>query len=842
MSARPSGPGQSDTATTDATEQAQACFHCGEPIPAGVDIRLPVNGQEQAFCCHGCQAVAQFISAQGQCDFYRYRGDAKPGERALPDPQQWQHWDDPATFARVCQPRPGGNKDRDYTASIRIDGLYCSACGWLIDRQLREVPGVQDVRLNTITRQLQIDFDRQQLPLSQILAVIDQLGYHPILTNASADDAPEAERKASMKRLVVAGLGMMQVMMFAVALYGADFHGMDATSKRFFGLISMLVATAVYFYAGSVFVKNALRDLKNRHLGMDVPVALSISLAYFFSVWHVLQGDTQAIYFDSMVMFVFFLLAGRHLEMGVRHKGMNAREALASMVPVSVRRLLPDSPRNSDQSHEHTGTEHVPLESIHKGDVLVVRRGEVVPCDGKVIAGQAELDESLLTGESTPVLKQTGDTVLAGAKVLQGELQLRSTALGNETFLGTLTDLLEQAQMQRPKSLQLVDRLAGWFVAAVLLLAAITAGWYSIHDPQNLIPVVLAVLVATCPCALSLATPAALTAASVQLVRNGVLINSLDALGELPKCRTWVFDKTGTLTEFAMRISHWHPLAEQDQSSACTIVAALEKDNHHPIATAFDGCRHAGVQASEIVPVPGKGMEGRVAGRRWRAGKRDWVLALLPEADRQAVLDNAPAPQGTEVWLGNEQAVAGVFQLSSRLRPDAAATIAALQQAGVNCEIVSGDAPAIVEAVAGQLGVARWHGHYRPEHKINLVKQRQASGEKVVMVGDGINDAPVLAQANVSFSFNQGAQLARSAADLVLMGGRLRGLLTARETARRTSRIIRQNIAWAIAYNLAITPLAVMGLLKPWMAAIGMSVSSILVVLNARRILKRKVP
>jgi len=839
MSARAPGHGQAGASANGCVDSATTCFHCGEPIPAGVDIRLPVNGEEQAFCCHGCRAVAEFISAEGQCDFYRYRGEAKPGERALPDPEQWKHWDDPGTFARVCQPLPGADGD-NHTASLRIDGLYCSACGWLIDRQLREVPGVQDVRLNTITRQLQVDFDRQSVALSQILAVIDQLGYHPVLTSAYAEEGPETERKASMKRLMVAGLGMMQVMMFAVALYGADFHGMDEVSRRFFGLISMLVATAVYFYAGSVFVKNALRDLKNRHLGMDVPVALSISLAYFFSVWHVLQGDTQAIYFDSMVMFVFFLLAGRHLEMGVRHKGMNAREALASMVPVSVRRVVKDVPMESAASLPDAACENIPLEGISKGDVLVVRRGEVIACDGQVIAGQAEVDESLLTGESTPVLKKTGDTVLAGAKILQGELRVRSTALGNETFLGTLTDLLEQAQMQRPKSLQLVDRLAGWFVAAVLVLAALTAVWYRLYDPHNLIPVVLAVLVATCPCALSLATPAALTAASVQLVRNGVLINRLDALGELPKCRTWVFDKTGTLTDFSMDITHWHPLSDMAQNDACAIVAALEKDNHHPIATAFDGCRRQNLQATDILPVPGKGMEGRVQGRRWRAGKRDWVLALLPETRRQQVRDKAPAAQGTQVWLGHAEAVVGVFQLSNRLRPDAAETVAALQRAGINCQIVSGDDPAIVEDVARQLGVQEWHGNFRPEHKINHVKALQDRGEKVVMVGDGINDAPVLAQANVSFSFNQGAHLARSAADLVLMGGRLQGVLAARQTAHRTSAIIRQNITWAIAYNLAITPLAVMGQLKPWMAAIGMSVSSILVVLNARRILRRK--
>ena len=823
-------------AAIDKDNPASACFHCGEPIPAGVDIRTSINGEPQAFCCHGCKAVAEFISAGNHCEFYQYRGDAKPGERALPDPAQWRTWDNPDTFSRVCQPL-ADDSDR-FTASIRIDGLYCSACGWLIDRQLRDTPGVLDVRLNTITRQLQVDFDRQQIPLSQILAVIDQLGYHPILTPVNADDLPEQERIASMKRLMVAGLGMMQVMMFAVALYGADFHGMDATSRRFFALISMLVATAVYFYAGSVFVKNALRDVKNRHLGMDVPVALSISLAYFFSVWHVLQGDTQGIYFDSMVMFVFFLLAGRHLEMGVRHKGMNAREALASMVPVGVRRLQSATSAAGPMSQaEHASCENVPVENVCKGDVLLVRQNEVIACDGTVLAGEAEIDESLLTGESTPVAKKTGDTVLAGARILSGELRVRSSALGRETFLGTLTDLLEQAQMQRPKSLQLVDRLAGWFVAVVLVLALVTAGWYALYDPDNMLPVVLAVLVATCPCALSLATPAALTAASVRLVKNGVLINRLDALSALPQCQVWVFDKTGTLTEFSMQIQCWYPASEMREKTACALVAALEKDNHHPIATAFDGCRDPNIQATEVHSVPGQGIEGLIGQRRWRAGKRDWVLALLNESQRHQALDKIPNVSGTTVWLGNDHALAGVFQLTSRIRTDAAETLEALQQAGIHCQIVSGDTPEMVAEVAQQLGVDDWHGDCRPEQKINLVRHWQQQGQKVVMVGDGINDAPVLAQADVSFSFNQGAHLARSAADLVLMGGRLRGLLAALQVAKKTGRIIRQNIFWAITYNLAVTPLAVMGQLQPWMAAIGMSASSVLVVLNARRIL-----
>ncbi len=817
--------------------QQATCFHCGESIPDGVDISADVAGQPRRFCCYGCQAVAEFIDTQGRCDFYFYRGDAKPGMRALPDPEQWLQWDEPANFGRVCRPLAGGEKGGDrYGASVRVEGLYCSACGWLIDRQLRDLPGVLDVRLNTVTRQLQVDFDRRQVLLSQILAVIDQLGYRPILATAGADDIAEVERKASMKRLIVAGLGMMQVMMFAVALYGADFHGMDENSRRFFGLISMLVATVVYFYSGTVFVKNALRDLKNRHLGMDVPVALSVSLAYFFSVWHVLNGDTTDIYFDSMVMFVFFLLAGRHLEMGVRHKGMSAREALAAMVPAGVRRLR----QMGASGDEEPAWENVPLDDISKGQQLLVQTGEVVACDGVVVKGDAEVDESLLTGESTPVPKKAGDRVLAGARVLQGQLQVESTALGNETFLGTLTDLLEQAQMQRPRSLQLADRLAGWFVAAVLVLAAATAAWYAWFDPQQLLPVVLAVLVATCPCALSLATPTALTAASVKLVKKGVLINTLDALSELPKCDVWLFDKTGTLTEFSMSIRRWQPLLDMGREQACAIVAALEHGSHHPIATAFDGCRLAGVEAVGIENIAGQGVQGFIDGQRWRAGKKDWVLAGLQ--DKQAVNDLQVPEVGTQVWLGNENTVAGVFVLGNRLRTDAAVTIADLQKKGVECQIISGDDPAIVADVARRLGVRCWYGNFRPQHKINHVKTLQAAGRRVVMVGDGINDAPVLAQANVSFSFNQGAYLARAAADLVLMGGRLAHVLTADGTAVATTRIIRQNIAWAIGYNLFVTPLAVMGLLEPWMAAIGMSASSLLVVLNARRLLRESSP
>ncbi|HOP22967.1 MAG TPA: heavy metal translocating P-type ATPase metal-binding domain-containing protein, partial [Gammaproteobacteria bacterium] len=361
----------------------KACFHCHEKIPDNVKILAKIGGESKAVCCHGCKAVAEFIDEQGYCDFYEYRGDSLPASKAEVAEKKWQVYDEPVNFDSFVTQL----KDNHYKVSINLEGMYCSACGWLIDKHLRGLIGIFDVRLNTITKVLQAEFDAEKIKLSEILSAINRLGYKPTLSkDKNSDNQSIAERRSALKRLIVAGLGMMFIMTLSVPIYGGEYHGIDEKIYRFFVLVSLLVATLVYFYSGKTFLQNAFRDLSNKHLGMDVPVALSMSLAYFASTWNVLTNNGETIYYDSMVMFIFFLLAGRFVEMTVRHQGMSANEALGNMIPASVMRVS----GNAD--------ELMPLEQIKKGDILKVKAGEIVAIDGQIISGYGKVDESMITG------------------------------------------------------------------------------------------------------------------------------------------------------------------------------------------------------------------------------------------------------------------------------------------------------------------------------------------------------------------------------------------------------------------------------------------------------------
>ncbi|HHL31198.1 MAG TPA: cadmium-translocating P-type ATPase [Oceanospirillales bacterium] len=790
-----------------------SCFHCHEQIPKNVKIHAEIDGVPQAMCCYGCKAVAEFINKEGYCEFYDYRGDSEPLLKAQVAAEKWRQYDEDINFNSYCK----ATSDNSYKVSIFVEGMYCSACGWLLDKYLKQQLGIQQVKLNTITKILQVEFDLSDIKLSQILTAINYLGYQPIL-NKGQDKGylNTQERKLALKRLIVAGFGMMFIMTLSVPLYSADYSGIDPTIRRFFSLVSLLVATGVFFYSGVSFLNNAYRDLRNRHLGMDVPVALSISLAYGVSSWNVLSANGATIYFDSMVMFVFFLLAGRYVEMTVRHQGMSANDALESMIPNSVAVL----------NNGHIKT--VPIDSLVKGDVINVESGGTIAIDGEVIHGQASINESLITGESQSVKRNVGDMVMAGTVLDSGSVQIKSTAIGDETLLAGLSELLQKAQLQKPETLQLVDKIASWFVAIVLLLAAATATYYSIYQADKTLITVLAVLVATCPCALSLATPAALTAASVSLMKQGILINNLDAISKITKIKYWFFDKTGTLTEAHMSISGITNFSHLSGAELLKYAAALEHHSSHPLASAFNDYYDEQISVKQYHELANKGIAARINNDLWKIGTHKWC-----ELDAAQRINS----QHSVIYLSKNKQLMAVFELQNKMRQGTLQLIQYLQKQHKNISIISGDKTTVVEAIAKALNIKQFFAEQTPEQKINTIHQHQSQAHATVMVGDGINDAPVLAQSDVSISFNQGTQLARSASDLIVMGNSLQSIIKLLAISQKTNNIIRQNIIWALVYNLSVTPLAIMGYLSPWMAAIGMSVSSLFVVLNAKRIL-----
>jgi Cu2+-exporting ATPase len=793
-----------------------ACFHCGETVPKGVHLTASIAGEDQPMCCIGCQAVAQFLAANDHTVFYQYRADQLPGEQVTDTTaDQWQHLDAPEVFDTLTRTTDQGLR----RVTIKIDGMYCSACGWLLQKVLGAQAGVVDLQINAVTQNMQVVFDPAQIPLSGLFTQISRLGYHPMQQQASSNQA-DADRKTQLKKIAVAGFGMMFIMTLAVPLYSPDAFTVAPHIQRFFLMISLLIATLVYFYAGSGFVKNAIRDLKNRHLGMDVPVALSISLAYFVSLYLSFKQQGH-VYFDSMTMFVFFLLLGRFVESQVRHKGMNVRESLFALVPVSATRL------DAEQR-----VQTVPLSQIKKGDHLRIQAGDTVPCDGLIIQGSGRVNEALLTGESKSLDKAEGDLLYAGSGWESGEITLLTTVNNDDSFLAKLADLMEQAQSKKPPSLQLVDRIASYFVAGVLVLALATALWYGLNQVDGLMTALLAVLIATCPCALSLATPTALTAAGVNLLHQGVLVNDTEAITQLQSIDHWFFDKTGTLTSDQLTVVKIHEL--QARHELADITHTLQQISNHPIASAFtDG---AVLPVTDAMSATGRGVAGTLLGHRWMMGSQAWLaeagVALKP------VTTN---PQNTVVYLACEQRLVAVFECQVAVREGVEALLHHLREQGKQLTILSGDHPATVAHWQQLLHIDRAHGGLSAEDKINHLNQQQQNGQRCVMVGDGVNDAPVLSQADVSVSLKQGAYLAHSASDLIVLGKSLRPLIHVTEVSRRSQSIIKQNLTWSLIYNVSVTPVAMMGLLAPWMAAIGMSLSSLLVVLNSRRLLSQEV-
>ncbi len=802
-------------------DQAQAdCFHCGLPVPSGSAYEVEVDGKPQPMCCPGCRAVAQAIVDNGLTDFYRYRTGQKRGAELVPESlRELELYDRPElqrTFVREVQ---GAQRE----AALILEGIVCAACVWLNERHVSALPGVKSFRVNYATHRASLVWDDSRIHLSDILKAIAGIGYvaHPF-DPGRQEQLQQRERAAALRRLAIAGLGAMQVMMLAIAMYAGDYSGMDDDLRQFMRWISLIIATPVLLYSAQPFFASAWRDLRRRTLGMDVPVALAIGAAYGASAWATASGG-GAVYFDSATMFTFFLLAGRFLEMSARHRAGQAAEELIRLLPATATRVLDDG-----------GSEVVSAAELRPGDRVLIRPGETVPADGAVIEGRSSVDESLLTGESMPRTRGPGDKIVGGTVNVDSPLHVAVEQVGVDTVLSSIVRLLDRAQSEKPRIALLADRVAAWFVLALLVLAAAVFGWWWLHRPEDAFWIMLSVLVVTCPCALSLATPAALTAATGRLTRMGVLTTRGHALETLARATHMIFDKTGTLTYGRPRLLEVKPLGSVDRGQLLRLGAALEKGSEHPLAKALRDAAPDAPSATALAAIPGMGMEGTVDSRRYRIGKPEYAIGLSAEPA------GTPAPPGSDelTWiaLGTGNGLLGWFGLADQLRPDALQSIAALRDLGLQLVLLSGDAPQVVERVAAELGIAQAHGSLLPAEKLAYVRGLQNQGATVAMVGDGVNDAPVLAGAQVSLAMGGGTQLAHASADMVLLSEQLPQIAAGVRMARRTVNVIGQNLAWAVLYNGVAVPLAAAGWVAPWMAALGMSLSSLVVVVNALRL------
>ncbi|QJT22012.1 heavy metal translocating P-type ATPase [Aeromonas media] len=789
------------------------CFHCGEPVSTGSDFTLEIKGIVQPMCCPGCQAVAQTILECGLASYYEHRtapgikGELVPSELAA-----LTHYD----LAEVQQEfvtETGTLRE----IQLSVEGLTCAACAWLIERHLMGLPGLHYVNVNTTTHRARIKWDPDKLSLSDILKGFAKIGYRAYPFQTHSQEALYArEVRGYMFRMALAGLGSMQVMMCAVALYMDLFISVEEEFMIYFKWISLLLSTPIMIYSAQPFYAGAWRSLRQGHLSMDVSVSLALIGAFVASIWATVF-NTGEVYYDSITMFVFFLLLGRLLELRARRKASESSSNLARLVPIMATRI------DTDGEHE------VAAKTLRVGDRVRVLAGATLPADGIITLGQASLNEAMLTGEQLPLLKQAGDPVFAGTINTDAPLEIRVSHPIEESRLAQIMRLQDHALDDKPAIAQLADVLSRHFILVLLLIAAGVWTFWHFHDPERAFWVTLSVLVATCPCALSLATPTALTSATAHLTRSGILLRRGHVLDVLTRANRIVMDKTGTLTTGNISLVGVQPLAELGEDECLAIARALEAYSEHPIARAFrsQGAEDAVLPAaSEVTPVIGHGIQGRIAGKHYRIGSARWL----------ALADEQEATQGLAIYLADETGPLARFTLADTVRADAGALIQAFKAAGLQTTILTGDSSPQADAVARELGVDELVKGVTPDGKLAYLKAREAAGDISIMVGDGINDAPVLAGAHASFAMAGGTDLAKNSADAILLADDLSRLLTARALALRTRRIIQENFAWSIGYNLLVLPLAASGWLPPYLAAAGMSLSSLIVVTNSMRL------
>ena len=889
-----------------------------------------VSGREVQVCGDACRTAVETIAGARLDAWYDLRTHSEAQGATTADPRhraELDAWRVPEVEASLlrrgidssaddvdhtsAEPGSHGRTPPSSTAvTLTVEGMRCAGCAWLVERLLTSVPGVGTATVDFPLRRAEVRFDTRATRLHTLLETLAKAGYRATPYTVHAEEAAiESERRARIRGLGISALFGMQVMLLSIALYAGDWYGgMEARFEQLFRWLAMVLTVPVLAWPGRAFFTGAVTALRNRSLTMDVPVALGLTIAFAGSAFATVTGEGE-VWFDSVVMFVTLLSAARYLELLARRRAGATIRALARSAPLVATRVRSGGTNGGTASRaggdatrhrgdrgagdtagdgsvgDDPGVERIPAAALRPGDRVRVRPGEVMPADGAIRSGHSAFDESLLTGESNPVARSAGDPVLAGSVNGAGVVEVEVARAGDETVLGGVLRRAEQAARERPAIAELADRAAAWFIGGVLVLAIGVAVAWLLHDPARMIPVLVSVLVVTCPCALSLATPAAMTAALGALARSGLIATRANAVERLALATHCLADKTGTLTEGRFRLQSVTTFTGVSESRCLALAAALERYATHPAATALvaaaggggravgssgeggidgEGGSGAGIDggggsgsgiesrggygehAIGHVEEPGThtgGVTGRIDGLRYGVGSLEFVARICGPgtgATERSVPgtgdDDASDSAATHVFLARQGALLARFVLADTLRADASELVEGLRHRGIETTIASGDAAAAVERTARDLGVARHLAGLTPEGKLDEAARLAASGERVLMLGDGVNDTPALAGAHVSVAMGRGAAAAAARADAVLIGGDPGRLLAALDIARRARRIVKQNLAWALGYNLVALPLAATGMVPPWAAAIGMSLSSLAVAGNALRL------
>jgi Cu2+-exporting ATPase len=848
---------QSEEATADLPNE-HLCFHCQDPVPPHWDEATieqhSITYQQRRWptCCIGCQTVAKAIISQGLAAYYEQRDQLpkKPASELISDEvaifEQLRLFDDIKLQDRFVithdtdQSLPSTHKE----TMLLMEGMTCAACVWLNEQHLLRLNGIISARIHFVSHRATVVWDTRKISLSQILKAVAQIGYtaHPY-SAAKQTLLRQKARKMALLRLWCAGLSMMQVMMFIFPLYLAK--PSELAETQFIGLLhtaSLLLTLPVVFFSAWPFYRGFLRDIKTRHYGMDTPIALGVITAFLGSLWAWWHGALAHIYFDAIAMFVFLLLGSRYLATLAQEKAFDATDGVKKL-QVSVAHRLPAWPQREPM---HT----LPLHDVRVGDVVWVRAGERVPVDGVIIDGATDMDESLLTGESLPNLRSTGDTVIAGSLSLTQAVAIRVQSVGEATCLAQIERLLERASLDKPRWASMADRMAHQFVVTLLLVSLLTLALWLWMDADQALWVVVAVLVVSCPCALSLATPAALTTAIGHLSRLGLIVRQGASLEAFSVVTDIVFDKTGTLSTGQLNVIHCDTVADYTQQEALQYAILLESGSVHPIAQAFRRSLPSDClldkPLSDALQHAGLGIEACVDGQYFYLGHESWLAAQATAKGGDWQHDLAKQhetlyPLARAIYLAEWQSqslrTVAVFYLADTVRDGMQVMSETLRQAGYHLHLISGDDALPVADLAEQLGISKYQSRCLPADKWAYVQALQAQGKTVLMVGDRVNDAPVLAGANVAMAMGSGADLAQAAGDMIIWQNQLHHLPQALALGIRVKQVIHQNLTWAVAYNVAALPLAMSGHLTPALASLGMALSSLAVMANALRLL-----
>ncbi|GAA5217769.1 heavy metal translocating P-type ATPase [Corallincola platygyrae] len=798
------------------------CYHCGEEIPAHENRKVMIDGQSRAMCCAGCEAVAQSIVDAGLSNFYRYRTEQSD---KIEPPTKEQLNELLAYDLPEVQQEFVAEHETYHEAVLTVEGIRCAACAWLIEHQLGALEGVVRVTVNTTTHRLVLQWQPDALPLSDILTHIQTIGYKAVPFQPGVEEADYKKQfQKYLIRLGIAGLATMQVMMFAVGLYFGVFSDLDEEFRDLLRWTSMIMATPVILYSSLPFYRNAIIGLRAKHLNMDLPVSIALLLAYSSSAYATLTG-TGEVYFESVSMFAFFLLLGRFLEMRARRRASEIGSNLLKLLPAKANLV------------SNVGSiELVAASSLKANDKIRIVPGDTVPADAKVIEGESRFDESMLTGESYPVSKRLDGVIYAGTVNREQVVVAEVLRDRNHSVLSDIVRLQAAALDQKPKVAIIADKIARWFIPVLLIIAALTyTTWLSI-DANEAFWITLSVLVATCPCALSLATPTAITCAYANLSQLGLMIRRGHVLEALAKTTHVVFDKTGTLTHGKQQVTEFRCYRRDDIERAKQIAHSLEAGQHHPIAKAISRyCKEQPIlPATDHQTIVGQGVSAVIDGQRWYLGRQKWLDDLG--------IKSSDLYYGSNAVLANDTIAIASFDVGDALRSDVSSLLGKFKKLDIQATVLTGDDSESHYLTLLSAGLKRdnYHGGQLPEDKLSHLKSLQAKGHKCIALGDGINDAPLLAAADCSVAMGSGTDLAKVSADTVLPSNKLSVLLAALELAKRTASITKQNLGWALAYNLFIIPLAVSGYIAPYFAALGMSLSSLLVVSNSMRLLKTK--